>query len=292
MIKQASQLSYPQDFKPLKRLGQHFLRQKSVLTKIIEAADLKKSDLVVEIGPGLGVLTKKLAQKAGRVVAIEKDPRLIPCLREKFKDNKNVDIIQGDIRERVSSILYLVSGMRNRLPSSNTKYKIQDTKYKVVANLPYYAATHIIRQFLESLCPPKLMVVMLQKEVARRMTAQPPRMNLLAVAIRFYAKTKIISYVPKTAFWPRPKVDSAIIKLKTQNAKRKIDEKLFFEIARAGFSQPRKTLSNNLSAKLVFPKSEVEKQLFAARINPKARPGELSLKNWLSLANVLQYKNE
>jgi 16S rRNA (adenine1518-N6/adenine1519-N6)-dimethyltransferase len=282
MTKQVSQLSHQRDFrpsastagrafKPLKRLGQHFLRQKSVLTKIIEAASLRKSDLVVEIGPGLGVLTKELAAKAGQVIAIEKDSRLIPLLKEKFAKTSNVKIIEGDARRLLDA---------RRLP-------LATRRYKVVANLPYYAATHIIRQFLESPCPPKLMVVMLQKEVAQRICSQPPHMNLLAVAIRFYAKAEIIVSVPKTAFWPAPKVDSAIIKLKTQSAKRKIDEKLFFKIIKAGFSQPRKTLLNNLSAKLVFPKSEVEKKLTAVGINPKARPSELSLKHWLFLSKAL-----
>lgn len=267
MAKQTSQLFHQQDFRPLKYLGQHFLRQKAVLTKIIAAASLKKSDLVIEIGPGLGVLTERLAQNAGRVFAIEKDSRLIPLLKEKFVQTGNVNIFEGDA-----------------LKIKNWKAKTKNVPYKVVANLPYYAATRLIRQFLESPWPPKLMVVMLQKEVAQRICSQPPQMKLLAAAIRFYADAKIIASVPKTAFWPRPKIDSAVIKLETQSAKRKIDEKLFFKIVKAGFSQPRKTILNNLASKLGISKKEAEAWLSAQGISLGKRPGELSFENWLSLA--------
>lgn len=310
MTKQVSQLSHQQDFRPhtssagrafrpLKRLGQHFLRQKSVLAKIIEAADLKKSDLVVEIGPGLGVLTEKLAQKAGRVIAIEKDSRLIPLLNKRFKNVKNIKIVERDILD------ILKNKRRQKLEAGiSSNFYLPTSNFKVVANLPYYAATHIIRQFLESPCPPKLMVVMLQKEVAQRIAAKPPQMTrstdsgssragrgmtLLGISVQFYAKAEIVASVPKTAFWPAPKVDSAILRIAPliYADKRLNYADRFFEIAKAGFSQPRKTLLNNLSAKLNLSKNEVEKQLTAAGINLKARPGELSLKNWFFLAKTL-----
>ncbi|MDP3093852.1 MAG: 16S rRNA (adenine(1518)-N(6)/adenine(1519)-N(6))-dimethyltransferase RsmA [bacterium] len=343
MRKPPSQISHPQVLqlytseagrvlKPKKHLGQHFLRQKSVLNKIIEAADLKTGDLVLEIGPGLGVLTEKLAQKAGRVVTIEKDPRLIPLLKEKFKDNRNVEIVEGDARELVSSIEYLVSSMKNIRSPSNTRYnpstssglsrvksrdKIPDTKYKVVANLPYYAATHIIRCLLELPCPPELMVLMVQKEVAQRICPSTgsgrgakPKMNLLAISVQFYAEAKIISYVSKNAFWPKPKVDSAIIKITPQKwQKQSVQEshgrekgiqitrtnncflneknkRLFFKIVKAGFSQPRKQLVNNLASGLGLPKSQIKNWLLGNKLEPNARAESLSLENWLALTKT------
>jgi len=287
MAKHYGQDNNPQVFKPEKRLGQHFLRRKWVLNRVIKAACLKKTDLVVEIGPGTGVLTRELAKKASKVIAIEKDWRLIPVLKDKFKDAKNVEIVQGDARKLVSSI-----------------YKIQDTKYKVVANLPYYAATHIIRQFLESNYPPQLMVVMVQKEVAKRICVYPPKpwqrrakpeMNLLATCIQFYAEPKIITYVPKTAFWPKPKIESAILKLKTKNYKLKtnIDAGMFFKIVKTGFSHPRKQIINNLSHGLKLSRAETESWLSRANISPSQRPQSLTLNNWLALTKefMVQWKN-
>ena len=264
MKKSSSQGLNPQIVKPKKQLGQHWLKQKSVLNKIINAADLKKSDLIIEIGPGLGILTKELAKKAGKVIAIEKDLALIPILKNNLQGLENIEIISGDA----------------------LRIDLNDFKnYKVVANLPYYAATAIIRKFLESKIKPKLMVLMLQKEVAQRICPKP-KMNLLAISVQFYANAKIIDYVSKNAFWPKPKVDSAIIKITprqlpktsgrlffvmSQNQGEKLpplsygrekgiqitrtnncflnerNKRLFFKIVKAGFSQPRKQLLNNLS---------------------------------------------
>ncbi len=177
--------------RPAKSLGQHFLIDKEILRKIIETADLKPEDTILEIGPGIGTLTLELAKRAKKVVAIEKDPKMVEVLKETLKDFKNTKIIPGDILK------------------INTRYYIQERKYKVVANLPYYITSPVIRKFLESNeTTPKEMVLMVQKEVAQRICAKPPEMNLLAVSVQFYAKPEIISFVSKKSFWPQPKVDS------------------------------------------------------------------------------------
>ncbi|MDP2926894.1 MAG: 16S rRNA (adenine(1518)-N(6)/adenine(1519)-N(6))-dimethyltransferase RsmA [bacterium] len=282
-----------QGLSPQKRLGQNFLWQKSVLNKIVATATLSDQDLVLEIGPGLGSLTQILAKKANRVIAVEKDPRLIPILQSNLANFNNIEIIEGDILK--------CRFLNSKFQSPNSK-QIQNpktqilNKYKVVANLPYYAATHIIRQFLEAENPPELMVLMLQKEVAQRICpstssgrgSKSPRMNLLAVSVQFYADVKIIGYVSKKAFWPKPKVDGAIIKIKPLiNADRKlINADLFFTIVKAGFSQPRKQLLNNLSKSLNLSREKVVVWLDKNKISPQQRPAEVALENWLALVKT------
>ncbi len=257
------------DATALKGLGQHFLVDKGVLRKIIETADLSPDDMVLEIGPGIGTLTQELAQKAGRVIAIEKDQKMCEILKETLKDFNNIEIIQGDI-----------------LKIPNTRYKIQDTRYKVVANLPYYITSPVIRKFLEVKNQPSEMILMVQKEVAQRICAKPPKMSLLAVSVQFYSGPKIISYVSKKSFWPQPKVNSAIVKIAMNNEQRTIDRNLFFKIVKAGFSQPRKQLINNLSKGLKKSKEEIKKWLLENKIQPLQRAETLTLANWINLAET------
>jgi len=191
-----------------KSLGQNFLINKGVLDKVVNSAELDKNDIVLEIGPGKGILTNKLAEKAGRVIAIEKDHRLIESLKEMFLTKsvygepvesaiaENVEIVEGDI-----------------LKFDISRFKFKDSGYKIVANIPYYITSNLLRTIFEKWPTPKLIVVMVQKEVAQRIMAKPPHMNLLALSIQFYAEPKIISYVSKGSFRPQPKVDSAIVKL-------------------------------------------------------------------------------
>jgi 16S rRNA (adenine1518-N6/adenine1519-N6)-dimethyltransferase len=262
--------------RPEKRLGQHFLIDKKILKKIVETANLKPKDVVLEIGPGIGNLTQELAKVAKRVVAIEKDPKMIEILKETLKGFDNAQIIKDDI-------------LKINLKSSALNLK----SYKVVANLPYYIVSPVIRKFLESESPPREMVLMVQKEVGQRICAKPPAMNLLAVSVQFYAKPEIISYVSKKSFWPEPKVDSAIIKISkiknrarrslSDHQKSKIDKDLFFKIVRAGFSQPRKQIFNNLSKELNLEKEVVKNWLLKNKIQPTQRAETLSLKDWLSL---------
>ena len=241
------------------------------MAKIVAAADLQPDDNVLEIGPGLGVLTLELAKRAKKVVAVEKDPRLIPILRENLTNHKNVEIVQKDV---------LKIGNWNLIEN----WKLEIGNYKVVANLPYYIASPTIRMFLEMEEQPKLMVLMVQKEVAKRITAKPPKMSILAVSVQFYAEAKIISYVSKKSFRPRPKVDSAIIKIipKAQSVQTP-DVCTFFKIVRTGFAQPRKQLINNLSTGLSIGKEQIKKWLLKNNIKPTQRAETLTMENWLNL---------
>ncbi len=270
-------------FKPLKRLGQNFLIDENVLRKIIEAADLPASpsggspeDVVLEIGPGLGILTLELAKKVKKVIAVEKDERMCEILKNILNDKniKNVEVINQDIL-KTDPQLYL------------DREKVTD--YKIVANIPYYLTSPLIRRFLETGYKPNLMVLMVQKEVAQRIIAKPPHMNLLATSVQFYAEPKIISYVSKKSFWPIPKVDSAIIKIiprKSALLSAPICDK-FFELVRAGFSSKRKMLINNLSRKFKIEKEKLKNLLEEININPRVRAENLSLDDWLRVIHIL-----
>jgi 16S rRNA (adenine1518-N6/adenine1519-N6)-dimethyltransferase len=249
---------------PIKRLGQNFLIDKNVLRKIIEAAELSKRDVVLEVGPGIGNLTIELAKKVKKVVTVEKDERMVKILKERLKEEriKNVEIVNEDILKF--------------LPSFKPR-----RSYKVVANIPYYLTSRLIRNLLEAKRRPRLIVLMIQKEVAQRICAKPPKMNLLAVSVQFYAKPQIISFVSKNCFWPRPKVDSAIIKIsniKEQGTTN--NEELFFKIVKAGFSQPRKQIINNLSKNLRIKKEKIRDWLLKNKISPKERAEALTIENW------------
>ena len=255
--------------KPNKRLGQNFLIDKNILRKIIESADIKPTDTIIEVGPGIGTLTQALAEKSGRVIAVEKDEKMIKILKETLKDYKNVEIIHGDILKTT---------------------KLQISNYKVVANIPYYLTSPLIRKFLER--PngypesPESMVLMLQKEVAQIICAKPPNMSILAVSAQFYANAKIISYVSKNCFLPAPKVDSAVIKIIPHN-KYNMPADLFFKIVKAGFSHPRKQLLNNLAAGLKLDKIKIGTLLSENNIKPTQRAETLSVDDWKNLARML-----
>jgi len=259
------------NLRPSKRLGQNFLVDKGVVRKIIEAADLQPDDIVLEIGPGLGVLTRELAKKAKKVIAVEKDKNMVEILAETLKNFKNVEIIHGDIRKKTPGVFSSTPGV--------------GTGYKVVANLPFYLTAPAIRKFLESVeVRPQQMVLVVQKEVAQRICAKPPDMNLLAVSVQFYAEPKIISYISKKSFWPQPKVDSAIIKITPFKIRRSSElRQLFFKIVRAGFSQPRKQLANNFSKMLKLDKEKVKEWLLKNDIQPSQRAETLTINDWLKL---------
>lgn len=258
------------NIRPNKLMGQNFLINPRVLQKIIETADLK-NDIVLEVGPGLGTLTQELAKKAKKVIAVEKDKQMNEVLKETLKDFKNVEIIEGDILK-----------ILKQKPSI-----LKSSKYKVVANIPYYLTSPLIRMLLESANPPEEIILMIQKEVAQRITAQPPKMNLLAVSIQFYAQPKTISYVSKASFWPEPKVDSAIIKISNIEKIKEIDQERFFKIIKAGFSSPRKQLANNLSEKLKIDKGEIKSALAKCGLNPQARAESLRIEDWILLIQLL-----
>ena len=256
---------------PSKGLGQNFLIDRGTVKKVVEAAELTKKDVVLEIGPGLGVLTQEVAKKARRVIAVEKDPKMVKILKETLKGYPHIQIIQADIR------------------------KINPNFYKVVANLPFYLTAPVIRKFLESEKPAKEMTLVVQKEVGQRICARVPEMNLLAVSVQFYAIPKIISYISKKSFWPQPKVDGAIIKIVPTVISKKstivdffdIEQRnLFFKIVKAGFSQPRKQLINNLSRGLKLKREKTENWLLKNKIQPTQRAETLTIENWLKLTKT------
>jgi len=250
---------------PSKGLGQNFLVDRGALNNLLEAAELKKGDVVVEIGPGTGILTKELLEKAKKVIAFEKDKRMCALLQDSLGKFKNLKIIQGDI---------LTAAFK--LPKN----------YKVVANIPYYITSPIIRKFLESENKPELMILMVQKEVGQRICAKPPNMSILSVSVQFYAKARIVRYVSRGSFWPSPKVDSAIIKINPLiNAdKKQINADIFFKIVKAGFSHPRKQLLNNFSKGLNLSREKIEKILKELDINPQQRAETLSTEKWIELS--------
>ena len=257
------------NLRPSRRLGQNFLVDEKVLRKIIEAAELSKNDIVLEIGPGIGNLTVKLAKRVKKVVAVEKDQRMIEILKETLKDFKNVKIIKADI-----------------LKFSPKIYNLKSKIYKVVANIPYYLTSPLIRKFVETVeVKPQLLVLMVQKEVAQRICTKPPDMSILAVSVQFYAKAEIISFVSKKSFWPQPTVDSAIIKIIPRKSALpiRVNPLLFFKVVRAGFSQPRKQLANNFSKKLGIDKIKVREWLLKNKIQPTQRAETLNLEDWINL---------
>jgi 16S rRNA (adenine1518-N6/adenine1519-N6)-dimethyltransferase len=267
---------------PKKSLGQHFLADEGYLARIVETAELTPADAVLEIGPGQGGLTRHLAAQAGRVVAVELDDRLIEPLRRQFSAAPQVAIIHGDILEIDPAALLAETGAPiSHSPRSNG--------YKVVANIPYYITGPILRHLLEAACPPKLTVLLVQKEVAERICAAPGDMSLLAVSVQFYAAPRLICTVPAGAFRPRPKVESAVLRLDTLSAPAAPDlpASLFFQVARAGFGQKRKQLHNSLAAGLHLPKPAIDDALRRAGVTPSQRPEDLTLEQWAALTRTL-----
>lgn len=260
-----------------KSLGQNLLIDTAHLARIADAAELTKEDTVLEIGPGLGALTHLLAERAGRVVAVELDQRLIPILREQFADQPHVSFVHGDILELSPAGL-----IQAQLPAE-TGAASAATAYKVVANLPYYITSAALRHILELAdVRPTLAVVLVQREVAQRMIAQPGDMSLLAVGVQFYARPRALHSVPAGAFLPRPKVDSSVVRLDLheQPAVPDVDPTQFFRIVRAGFGQRRKQLRNSLSAGLSCKKEDADLWLNAAGVDPSRRAQTLSIAEW------------
>jgi len=261
--------------RPSKRLGQNFLIDKGVIKRVIEAAQLSQNDIVLEIGPGIGNLTMELAKRVKKVIAIEKDLKMIEILKETLKEFENVEIIQGDI---------LKIGLKSKILNLKS--------YKVVANLPFYITAPVIRKFLEAVdAKPQQMVLVVQKEVAQRICAKAPDMSILAVSAQFYAEPEIISYISKKSFWPSPKVDSAILKISALNQRRKSAfNQRFFKIVKAGFSQPRKQILNNFSEMLKLNKGNVKSWLLRNDINPTQRAETLSIEDWINLTKSFKIK--
>ena len=252
-----------------KALGQHFLVDRRLPGRILRAAGVGPEDTVMEIGPGRGALTRHLVEKAREVIGVEIDEELASSLPAHLNDPGNLRVVQADARE-VDPALLVPCGR----------------PYKLVGNLPYYAANPILRHFLEEVGHrPSRMVVMVQKEVAASMVGAGGRMSLLGVGIQLYAVPRIVCDVPPSAFRPSPKVSSTIVRLdphpdRPMGAQEASD---FFRVVRAGFSAPRKQLRNSLGMGLGIPSAESQRLLEAASLDPRRRPGSLSLEEWKSL---------
>ena len=264
-----------------KKLGQNFLIDETALEKIIRAADLNPNDLILEIGAGLGNLTRWLAVSAKNVIAIELDSRLLPGLNETVESLPNVQIIQGDILTINPETL--ISKFQNE--------KITQS-YCVVANIPYYITSAVIRHLLEAEVKPEKIILTIQREVAERICATPGKMSLLSLSVQVYGEPKIISLIPAGAFYPKPNVDSSIIRIDIY-PQPLIETQLldtFFRLIKAGFSQKRKTIRNAFKAGLSLQVSDVDRLLKAAEIDPFRRAETLSISEWRNLC--LKYNFE
>lgn len=340
MPSKSKNILHKENHKPNKLLGQNFLRDKKILNKIIAAANLTTKDNVLEIGPGLGVLTRELAKRSSRVIAVEKDKTLAEILTKQLTEEKieNVEVVADDILKINRQALFgrhpdpavagegsparLAEAIAKRANAGRTFVRDSSLRlrsaqndnavsYKVVANIPYYLTSHLIRLLLEGDNPPTDIILMIQKEVAKRICAKPPRMSLLSVSVQFYANAKIIASVSKNFFWPKPKVDSAIIRITPHNNffplyKRGIEGDLkslplrvlplkkggvenFFRVLHSGFSHPRKQLLNNLSAGLAIPRDKISAILQSADIKPQQRAETLSVEDWIKLTKLFFY---
>jgi 16S rRNA (adenine1518-N6/adenine1519-N6)-dimethyltransferase len=264
------------DLRARKSLAQHFLVDGSVLRKIITAAELTPSDTVIEVGPGLGVLTQTLVEQARKVIAIELDNHLAKILKAHLNDSNKVIVINEDV-----------------LKVNPSDLLSKQSEYKVVANLPYYITSAVIRHFLEASIQPKLMVLMVQQEVAKQITAKPGEMSLLSVSVQLYGKPTIVSRVSARCFYPAPDVDSAILKIEVYPRPKVQSDDIvgFFNLVRAGFSANRKQLVNSLENGLKMPKNEILSLLQKASIDHRRRAETLTIEEWGLLYKVFSTKD-
>ena len=265
-----------------KSFGQNFLTDTNILQKIVDTAEIDKNVNVIEIGPGIGALTEFLAESAAEVIAFEIDDRLVPILADTLRDFDNVTVVNQDIL-KVDLAQYIA------------EFKNPDLPIKVVANLPYYITTPILMHLIESGIPFSEFVVMMQREVADRISAQPntKAYGSLSIAVQYYMTAKVAFIVPRTVFVPAPNVDSSILKMvrRDQPAVAVQDEKFFFKVSKASFVHRRKTLWNNLTS--CFGKSEATKgkltaALERADLSPSVRGEALSLEEFARLADALK----
>jgi len=257
---------------PKKELGQNFLVDSSILTRIVETAEVNESSTVLEIGAGLGSLTFFLAQKAGHVIAVEKDKTLLPIAQQMLADFSNVRLIEDDILTLDLSSLQLPDG------------------YLVVANIPYYITSAILRTLLSAENKPAKLVLTVQEEVAERICAQAGKMSLLALSVQVFCTPQIVMKIPAGAFYPAPEIDSAVLymDLFQEPAIPQSNLDSFFRLIKAGFSQKRKMLRNTLTSGLHLPREQVETLLEQAGIDPQRRAQTLSLEEWQQVTDCFQ----
>jgi len=266
-IHELRNLLYAHHMRPNKAFGQNFLVDRAILQRIIEAAEIEPTDQVLEVGAGTGVLTRELAKHARRVVAVELERDMLALLTKTTGEFRNVELL-------ARNLLYL-----------DPQEVFEQEPYKLVANLPYYITAPTFRHFLESGNAPRLLVVMVQYEVAQRIVAGPGDLSLLGVSIQFYGQPKIIAHVPARAFYPAPKVDSAILRVDVRKQVPLTPEQRdsFFRLVQAGFAERRKQLHNSLTHHLHQKNEEVRASLMAANIDPSRRAETLSIEDWLRL---------
>ena len=266
-----------------RRLGQHFLKNAGKIRKIADSLELKRGDFVIEIGPGHGEMTQELGARQQvlsiRIIAIEKDPMFVQELKEKFHPpagGPKIEIIGNDVLKILTEV-----------PKA---YGLKPKAYKIVGNIPYYITGKLLRILSELEPKPEIIVLTVQKEVAERLTARPPKMNLLAASVQFWADPEIIDYISKSDFKPQPKVDSAIVKLKIKNYESGIMDN-YYKLIKILFKQPRKTILNNLSAGLSLGKDKITGRLDALKISPSDRPQNLGIEEIMKLSRELEMKN-
>lgn len=265
------------NFKFSKSLGQNFLIDDNVIDRILEGARLSETDRIIEVGPGIGTLTREMGKVAENLVAIEIDKTLIPILKETLADLDNVEVVNEDI------LKVDVQGLINE--------KLNGGPVKLVANLPYYITTPIVMKFLEEDIPVTDIVVMVQKEVADRMNAKPSTKDYgaLSVAVQYYCDTEIVAKAPRHMFVPQPNVDSIVIGLHVRDEKKYVvdNEEIFFKTVKASFGQRRKTLLNSLGGLGFLSKDQIREALQAANIDEKRRGETLSIDEFANLSNEI-----
>lgn len=278
MVSHLAALRQPKScYRANKTLGQHFLTNKGIIKKIIEAAKITPDDVILEIGPGLGALTLDLAARAQKVIAVEKDKNLAEALKEKLAKQEidNAEIIVGDI-------LKLIDSLSCRLKANKAK------SYKLISNIPYYLTSHLIRRILELEYKPENIILMIQKEVARRICAVNKKESLLSLSVKFYADPKILFFVSKGSFLPPPKIDSAVIEITPKKSAPPIDPKKFFSVLKAGFASPRKKLISNLTKNLKISAPELQAAFKTLQISELMRAEGLSLDQWIQLTQNIE----
>lgn len=260
---------------PKRSLGQNFLHDPNMLEKVVETGEVTKEDIVIEIGPGTGALTSVLAQHAKQVYCIEIDTRLQNLLEDELSEYHNIDIIWGDVLK------------------TNIAEIVGESPYLVVANVPYYITSAIIKHFLEDSPRPKRIVMTVQYELAERITATPDDMSLLAVSVQYFGTPEIVTRMQPAVFWPRPEVESAILKIDVfdQPPVDVSSDKAFFRVVRAGFSQKRKQLKNSLGGGLGIKANAAGVLIEQAGIDPHRRAETLTVAEWGALARIIEANN-
>jgi len=262
--------------RPQRESGQNFLVDEEVLDAIVDSAQLKPGDHVLEIGAGFGPLTKKLAERVSKVWAVELEKRFIPALKKLEKSFPAIEVIHQDIIKMEIGKL------------------VGDKEYKIVANIPYNITSYVLRKFLEQDPKPQTMSVLIQKEVAERITAKPSELSLLAVSVQYFGNARIIRGVSKDCFWPKPKVDSAVIMIEGIKSEKRIKQeneqngynftqKQFFQVVKAGFSAKRKQIHNNLTNSFHADARNIKEILVKSGIKPELRPQDIDIEGWKKL---------